>query len=591
MNAPLKFAGKKINFILFALCFVLGARLASAETSTITVTAGDGGTVSPNYSGKQLVIGQTYKLQAKPKSGFAFTSWTGSQVTSAAKISFVMDFGLNFTAAFADVKTPKVTIKAPAKKSALTNDELQIVGMVKDNSTVAVVYYRLNGSDWANASTSNGWSNWWANVSLLPNTNVFQAYAVDTAGNVSPVASLKLNYRAAPDSLSGQTLTVSTEGDPAFTMSFTNGTFSQTAADPSFVDGVGTYTYKRVGSTTGKLTVKYTAPPNAVSSGKTTSLEFTGADSGVLTNGDGSSSDFMISSATSSVPASLGGAEFSLVSTNDDSQRILSFIAEPTIVDNGNLFNVANPLVISVSSAYVGNVGDRVSVLFNHFKSTSVVTNTFFGTVIAATTVADTNTVTVFFDSSSFVSQDKTYAPIAGSVLNVVTFDFTNMPDSSGTGTFAYAPYSPVGALLQLTQTNENSFYVLTFDDTGTSGTYYEQFTPVGGDPASDAGTFNLIAPPQIDIQPQSLTVSNGATATFTVSASGSAPLAYQWLENTNEITDGGNISGSATPTLTVSDVSTNDAAGYQVVVANSFGSVTSSVANLSIDTNSIATP
>ncbi len=600
MKTPLKSFFKKINFSFLAISFVAGAGFgfipvtALAATSTITVTV-DGGTVSPNYAGKQLVIGQTYKLQAKPKSGFDFVGWTGSQTTDAEKISFVMDLNLDFTATFADVKKPKLTIKTPSNKSTSTNNAVQVTGVVKDNSTIAQVFYQLNGSGWLLASTANGWSNWWANITLDPGTNIFQAFAVDMADNISSTNKITLTYRPLPASLSGQAMVVSSGDMVDFTMNFTNTSFSQSAANTNFVDGVGTYTFTKVNSTTGKLTVRYTAPSNATSDGKTAYLQFTGANSGQLTNGDSSISTFVLSLVTNSVPVSLGGAEFSLASTNSDTQRILSFIAEPAILDNGNLFNVANPLVISVSSAYAGNIGDRVSVLFNHFKSTSVVTNIFVGTVIAATSGAATNTVTVLFDSSSFVSHDKSYVPVAGSLLNVLTFYYTNFisgsVDSAGTGTYTYVIYSPLGALLNLTQTDQNSSYVLTFDSTGDSGTYYEQISPTGSASSSDAGSFNLIAPPQIITEPQDTTVTNGATATFSVFASGSPALIYQWQTNNVNLADGGNISGSASPDLSVSNVTTNDANSYLVIVSNSFGSVTSSVANLNIDTNSIPGP
>ena len=87
---------------------------------------------------------------------------------------------------------------------------------------------------------------------------------------------------------------------------------------------------------------------------------------------------------------------------------------------------------------------------------------------------------------------------------------------------------------------------------------------------------------PAISMHPQSLIVSTGAVASFNVTATGSQPLAYQWLFN------GTNLAGQTASTLSVSNVQTANAGGYSVVVANDGGSVTSKVASLTIFTGSI---
>ena len=48
---------------------------------------------------------------------------------------------------------------------------------------------------------------------------------------------------------------------------------------------------------------------------------------------------------------------------------------------------------------------------------------------------------------------------------------------------------------------------------------------------------------PIITTQPQGLSVSPGASASFTVVATGSAPLSYQWRKNPINLSNGGNIS------------------------------------------------
>jgi len=83
--------------------------------------------------------------------------------------------------------------------------------------------------------------------------------------------------------------------------------------------------------------------------------------------------------------------------------------------------------------------------------------------------------------------------------------------------------------------------------------------------------------PPSITTQPASQTKNPGDTATFTVAASGTAPLSYQWQKN------GGNISGATSATLTISDVQLSDAANYAVVVSNAGGTATSQSAALTV--------
>ena len=84
-------------------------------------------------------------------------------------------------------------------------------------------------------------------------------------------------------------------------------------------------------------------------------------------------------------------------------------------------------------------------------------------------------------------------------------------------------------------------------------------------------------SPPTITTQPQSLTVTNGDNASFTVVASGNPAPTYQWRKG------GTNISGATSPTYGISGVTTNDAGGYDVLAANSSGSVTSMVATLTV--------
>ena len=97
--------------------------------------------------------------------------------------------------------------------------------------------------------------------------------------------------------------------------------------------------------------------------------------------------------------------------------------------------------------------------------------------------------------------------------------------------------------------------------------------------------TLEMAGLPVITSQPASVTVSEGMTASFTVSLATNALLAYQWqLANGSLLTDlvdGGGISGSTTGTLTISNVSLTNAGTYSVIVSNLAGAVGSAGASL----------
>ena len=95
--------------------------------------------------------------------------------------------------------------------------------------------------------------------------------------------------------------------------------------------------------------------------------------------------------------------------------------------------------------------------------------------------------------------------------------------------------------------------------------------------------TLSILAAPSITNQPAHQSVLYGATALFSLRATGAQPLFYQWWGNGAALTDGENISGSTTGNLAVGNVSSASVGSYFVIVSNSVGSVTSVVASLSI--------
>ncbi|MGZ4965118.1 MAG: TIGR02597 family protein, partial [Limisphaerales bacterium] len=114
-------------------------------------------------------------------------------------------------------------------------------------------------------------------------------------------------------------------------------------------------------------------------------------------------------------------------------------------------------------------------------------------------------------------------------------------------------------------------------------GTYTVIVTNSGGTITSQPAILTVAdLPPSIVTQPQSRTDAAGSLSTFGVVASGNG-LSYQWFKNQTILVDGGSISGTTTPTLSISSALTNDAASYTVVITNGYGSITSAEATLTI--------
>jgi len=120
------------------------------------------------------------------------------------------------------------------------------------------------------------------------------------------------------------------------------------------------------------------------------------------------------------------------------------------------------------------------------------------------------------------------------------------------------------------------SFWV-SLDATGRSNGYVAAGGPGFTGPTDTIGAGNIIAP-AITAQPQSQSVTAGQTATFTVAATGTLPLNYQWLENGINISSATAASYTTPPTML-----TDNGATFQVVVTNSSGTVTCQAATLSV--------
>jgi len=123
--------------------------------------------------------------------------------------------------------------------------------------------------------------------------------------------------------------------------------------------------------------------------------------------------------------------------------------------------------------------------------------------------------------------------------------------------------------------------------NTDNAATFQAVVSNSAGSVTSNRATLTVnpaVAAPTITTQPLNQTVTAGQTATFSVVATGTAPLGYQWQKN------GANISGAtsasySTPVTTSAD----NGATFVVVVSNAVGSVTSKSATLTVSSAALA--
>ncbi|HEY5914707.1 MAG TPA: immunoglobulin domain-containing protein [Verrucomicrobiae bacterium] len=178
--------------------------------------------------------------------------------------------------------------------------------------------------------------------------------------------------------------------------------------------------------------------------------------------------------------------------------------------------------------------------------------------------------------------------PAAPTVSNVSASTAAGQPVAitlpiSGTGAYPRIISQPANGTVGLS-TNGSRFIATYYPAAGFTGVDTFTFAAYNGynnstlaTATATVGSGSTAVPPSITTQPISQTVNAGANVTFTVGATGTAPLSYQWQKN------GVNISGATSSALTLTSVTSSRAGTYRAVVSNSAGSTTSSSATLTV--------
>jgi hypothetical protein len=132
----------------------------------------------------------------------------------------------------------------------------------------------------------------------------------------------------------------------------------------------------------------------------------------------------------------------------------------------------------------------------------------------------------------------------------------------------------------------QQTFFVPAAENQLLSWSYSKDSNGRAGQDAAWLDQLDLIPiPPSIVTQPVNQSVLRGSNVSFSVSASGTPPLSYQWSKNGLNLL-GPPVGGPnpfAAPSFTLSNVLRTNSGAYAVVITNRGGSVTSSVAVLSV--------
>ena len=217
---------------------------------------------------------------------------------------------------------------------------------------------------------------------------------------------------------------------------------------------------------------------------------------------------------------------------------------------------------------------------------------------IAATTMADSGAYSVVVTNSAGMatSTDATLTVTATAVAPAITTQpaaqtvtegesATFSVTASGTAPFTYQ-WKKNGADIEGVTTSSHTTDATAIGDSGAVFTVVVT-NSVGSVTSSGATLTVNAAPPAISAQPTAQTITAGQTATFSVTATGTGTLSYQWKKNGRDITGG---SGATSNTyITPAMGYAGNGAVYSVVVSDSVGTTTSNTATLTVSKSTTA--
>ncbi len=233
---------------------------------------------------------------------------------------------------------------------------------------------------------------------------------------------------------------------------------------------------------------------------------------------------------------------------------------------NGTAIPGATSATYSVASASSANVGNY----------SVTVTNGAGSVTSAVAAVAVGSSITSNPANRSLHPTQVAAFSVAGHGVGSLSYQWYQIPSGGTTGVAILGATSPGYATPPVDLSYDGSqYYVTVTDSCGTLTSSDANLSVTAGN-----------VPPTIVTQPLGQTVVTGGTTSFTVSASGTPALSYQWYVIPAGQTIGTAITGAASTTYNVpatSTTATNDQDSYYVTVTNAYGQAVSQPASLAV--------
>jgi formylglycine-generating enzyme required for sulfatase activity len=230
---------------------------------------------------------------------------------------------------------------------------------------------------------------------------------------------------------------------------------------------------------------------------------------------------------------------------------------------------------------YEGALGTTTSPVGTNSASfatpTLIATTSYWVRISNAAGSVDSSLATVTVTSAPSITTQPSSRTIASGQTATLTVT------ASGTTPLTYRWFrGAVGTTASPVGTNSASF---TTPALTTTTNYWVRVSNPVGDVNSSLVTVTVGTPPSITTQPASSAITSGSTATLTVTATGTAPLSYQWYQGavgTTTTPIGTNSASFTTPALTATT-------SYWVKVSNSAGNVNSSLVTVTVGSSTQA--